>query len=114
MVHAGIFLIRDYSMSNSARNKDTIGRILEHKASIISHLCWITLWLGFHTLLLYAHNDAVSAFGEADKQLVLDPIYGQIIQAASGNASIEQSFLPIGPADLLAHHAIALGLHTTV
>merc|ERR1719343_1513849 len=117
-------------MSNSARNKDTIGRILEHKATIISHLCWITLWLGFHTLLLYAHNDAVSAFGEADKQLILDPIYAQIIQAASGKtiygqsilsptlatgsqSTLENALLPLGASDLLAHHAIALGLHTT-
>jgi photosystem I P700 chlorophyll a apoprotein A2 len=131
MVHAGIFLIRDYSISGSTGKTDTVGRILEHKASIISHLCWITLWLGFHTLLVYAHNDAVSAFGEADKQLILDPIYAQIIQAASGKSiygqsilspalakgsqsTLENALLPLGPSDLLAHHAISLGLHTTV
>jgi photosystem I P700 chlorophyll a apoprotein A2 len=131
MVHAGIYLIRDYSLATTAARKDTIGRILEHKASIISHISWVTLWLGFHTLLVYAHNDAVSAFGEGDKQLILDPIYAQIIQAASGKtiygysifsptysvgaySTLDTALLPIGPADLLAHHAIALGLHTTV
>jgi photosystem I P700 chlorophyll a apoprotein A2 len=131
MVHAGIFLIRDYNLAYGATTTETIGRILEHKATIISHLCWITLWLGFHTLLLYAHNDAVSAFGEADKQLILDPIYAQIIQAASGKtiygqsvlspalahgsqSTLENALLPLGASDLLAHHAISLGLHTTV
>ena len=130
-VHTRIFLIRDYSMLYSNRNKDTIGRVLEHKASITSHLCWVTLWLGFHTLFIYAHNDAVNAFGEADKQLILDPIYAQVVQAASGKtvygqsilgpalakgsqSTLENALLPLGTSDLLAHHAIALGLHTTV
>ena len=130
MVHASIFLVRDHSMA-ALEYKDLIGRILEHKASIASHLSWVTLWLGFHTLLLYIHNDAVDAFGDGDKQLILDPIYAQVVQAASGKtvygysilsptlngalqSSLENSLLPIGPTDLLAHHAIALGLHTTV
>jgi photosystem I P700 chlorophyll a apoprotein A2 len=130
MVHAGIFLLRDYAMPRSGR-RDTIGRLIEHKESIISHLSWVTLWLGFHTLLVYAHNDAVCAFGEADKQIVIDPVYAQVIQAASGKnlygqsilspafssynqSTLESALLPIGPADLLAHHAISLGLHTTV
>ena len=131
MVHVSIYLIRDYSLAATAVRKDIIGRILEHKASIVSHISWVTLWLGFHTLLIYVHNDAVSAFGEGDKQLILDPIYAQVVQAASGKTVYECSILsliysvgvysildtallPIGPADLLAHHAIALGLHTTV
>ena len=37
-----------------------------------TYLCWISLWLGFHTLLLYAHNDIVTAFGDSDKQLVVE------------------------------------------
>ena len=131
MVHVSIYLIRDYSLAATAVRKDIIGRILEHKASIVSHISWVTLWLGFHTLLIYVHNDAVSAFGEGDKQLILDPIYAQVVQAASGKtvygysilspiysvgaySILDTALLPIGPADLLAHHAIALGLHTTV
>ena len=76
LVHTRIFLIRDNNIGHSiSLHRDTIGRVLEHKAAIISHLSWVTLWLGFHTLLVYAHNDAVNAFGEADKQLILDPAY---------------------------------------
>jgi hypothetical protein len=58
-------------------------------------------------------------------------ILAQVIQAASGKAlygysilsmvthsstqySLETTLLPIGPSDFIAHHAIALGLHTTV
>jgi hypothetical protein len=40
--HKAIFLIRDYSN----KGLDVIGRILAHKASILSHLSWICLWLG--------------------------------------------------------------------
>ena len=132
LVHTSIFLIRDNNIGRSiSLHRDTIGRVLEHKAAIISHLSWVTLWLGFHTLLVYAHNDAVNAFGEADKQLILDPVYAQVVQIASGKAlygqlllspaldqgtqsTLESALLPLGAGDLLAHHAISLGLHTTV
>ena len=130
MVHISTSLVRDYRIPRLGR-KDTIRRVLRHKESITSHLSWVTLWLGFHTLLIYAHNDAVYAFGEADKQVVIDPVYAQVIQVASGKnlygqailssvsnscnqSTLENALLPIGPADLLAHHAISLGLHTTV
>ena len=130
MVHGSLFLIRDYHLVGTHFSGDLVYRILSHKACIVSHLSWVSLWLGFHTLLIYAHNDAVSAFGEPEKQLSIEPIYGQLIQEFSGKSiygttlikqigsayyqGIESSFLPIGPSDLLAHHAIALGLHTTV
>lgn len=41
--HKAIFLIRDYTFHNN-KGLDVIGRILAHKASIISHLSWICLW----------------------------------------------------------------------
>ena len=46
--HAGIFLIRDYILS-----EDLISRILENKAVSISHLSWICLWL---SLVLHLVN----------------------------------------------------------
>jgi photosystem I P700 chlorophyll a apoprotein A2 len=45
--HAGIFLIRDWQ-----DQQDVIFRMLAHKGAPISHLSWICLWLGFHTLAL--------------------------------------------------------------
>jgi photosystem I P700 chlorophyll a apoprotein A2 len=102
-VHAGIFLIRDYTLSG----QDPIGRICSHKAAIISHLSWVCLWLGFHTLGVYLHNDTVSAFSEPEKQILIEPLFVWF-----GNAATSE-LMPLGPGDLLAHHAIALGLHLT-
>jgi photosystem I P700 chlorophyll a apoprotein A2 len=125
--HKAIFLIRDYTFhNNKGLTLDVIGRILAHKDCIISHLSWICLWLGFHTLGVYIHNDTFHAFGEQEKQILIEPTNAQIIQQSSGKANygisltypcVHKSFdsfiLPLGPGDLCAHHAIALGLHIT-
>ncbi|KAB1669706.1 hypothetical protein ES319_1Z017500v1, partial [Gossypium barbadense] len=102
---------------------------LDHKEAIISHLSWASLFLGFHTLGLYVHNDVMLAFGTPEKQILIEPIFAQWIQSAHAfnagqsiwlpswlNAVNENSnslFLTIGLGDFLVHHAIALGLHTT-
>ena len=41
-------------------------------------------FLGFHTLGLYVHNDVVVAFGQPEKQILVEPVFAQWIQAASG------------------------------
>ncbi|KAJ9535087.1 hypothetical protein OSB04_un001837, partial [Centaurea solstitialis] len=62
--HGAIFFIRDY---NPEQNEDNVlARMLEHKEAIISHLSWASLFLGFHTLGLYVHNDVMLAFGPGD------------------------------------------------
>jgi len=117
--HAGIFLIRDYTstpnmVSQEVIGKEVIGRILLHKGAILSHLSWVCLWLGFHTLLVYIHNDTVSAFSEPEKQILIEPVFAQIIGQSSAKSLMTLSYLiPLGPGDLLIHHAIALGLHIT-
>ncbi|KAG2571463.1 hypothetical protein PVAP13_7KG111555, partial [Panicum virgatum] len=121
--HGAIFFIRDY---NPEQNEDNVlAMMLDHKEAIISHLSWASLFLGFHTLGLYVHNDVMLAFGTPEKQILIEPIFAQWIQSAHGrsiwlpgwlNAVNENSnslFLTIGPGDFLVHHAIALGLHTT-
>ncbi|GJX83136.1 photosystem I P700 apoprotein A2, partial [Tanacetum coccineum] len=63
--HGAIFFIRDY---NPEQNEDNVlARMLEHKEAIISHLSWASLFLGFHTLGLYVHNDVMLAFGTPEK-----------------------------------------------
>eukprot|EP01018_Ginkgo_biloba_P040780 Gb_06831 [translate_table: standard] len=63
--HGAIFFIRDY---DPEQNKDNVlARMLEHKEAIISHLSWASLFLGFHTLGLYVHNDVMLAFGTPEK-----------------------------------------------
>ena len=80
--HGAIFLIRDY---DPVANKDNVlDRVLQHKEAIISHLSWVSLFLGFHTLGLYVHNDVVVAFGTPEKQILVEPVFAQWVQAASG------------------------------
>eukprot|EP00967_Tisochrysis_lutea_P158990 scaffold327407_cov693-Tisochrysis_lutea.AAC.1 len=58
--HGAIFFVRDY---DPEVNKDNVlARMLQHKEAIISHLSWVSLFLGFHTL-----------------------VFAQFIQAASGS-----------------------------
>jgi photosystem I P700 chlorophyll a apoprotein A2 len=80
--HAGIFWVRDY---DPEQNKDNVlDRVLQHKEAIISHLSWVSLFLGFHTLGLYVHNDVLVAFGTPEKQILIEPVFAQFIQAAHG------------------------------
>ncbi|KAG6737402.1 hypothetical protein POTOM_058920 [Populus tomentosa] len=83
--HGAIFFIRDY---NPEQNEDNVlARMLDHKATIISHLSWANLFLGFHTLGLYVHNDFMLAFGTLEKQILIEPIFAQWIQFAHGKTS---------------------------
>jgi photosystem I P700 chlorophyll a apoprotein A2 len=65
---------------------NVLARMLDHKEAIISHLSWVSLFLGFHTLGLYVHNDVVVAFGQPEKQILVEPVFAQWIQAASGKS----------------------------
>ena len=80
--HGAIFLIRDYDPA--ANENNVLARVLDHKEAIISHLSWVSLFLGFHTLGLYVHNDVVVAFGTPEKQILVEPVFAQWVQAASG------------------------------
>ena len=80
--HGAIFFVRDY---DPAQNKNNVlDRILNHKEAIISHLSWVSLYIGFHTLGIYCHNDVVVAFGTPEKQILVEPVFAQFIQGAHG------------------------------
>merc|ERR1712061_133364 len=81
--HAGILLVRDGGMVQESFSN----RILDAKSPLISHLSWVSLWLGFHTTGLYIHNDTVSAFSEGEKQLLIEPVFSQIIGSSGLGAS---------------------------
>ena len=85
--HGAIFFIRDYDPELNKNN--VLARMLEHKEAIISHLSWVSLFLGFHTLGLYIHNDTVVAFGQPEKQILFEPVFAEYIQAASGKTLYE-------------------------
>ncbi|KAL0903036.1 hypothetical protein M5K25_028274 [Dendrobium thyrsiflorum] len=83
--HGAIFFMRDY---NPEQNEDNVlARMLDHKEAITSHLSWASLFLGFHTLGLYVHNDVMLAFGTPEKQILIEPIFAQWIQSAHGKTS---------------------------
>jgi photosystem I P700 chlorophyll a apoprotein A2 len=82
--HGAIFWVRDYDPQQNRGN--VLHRVLEHKEAIISHLSWVSLFLGFHTLGLYVHNDVQVAFGTPEKQILIEPVFAQFIQAAHGKA----------------------------
>ncbi|MDZ7956609.1 MAG: photosystem I core protein PsaB [Aulosira sp. DedQUE10] len=80
--HGAIFWVRDYDPEQNKGN--VLERVLQHKEAIISHLSWVSLFLGFHTLSLYVHNDVVVAFGTPEKQILIEPVFAQFVQAANG------------------------------
>jgi photosystem I P700 chlorophyll a apoprotein A2 len=49
--------------------------MLDHKEVIISHLSWVNLFLGSHTLRLYVHNDVMLTFENLEKQILIEPIF---------------------------------------
>jgi photosystem I P700 chlorophyll a apoprotein A2 len=80
--HGAIFWVRDYDPDQNKGN--VLDRVLKHKEAIISHLSWASLFLGFHTLGLYVHNDIEVAFGAPEKQILIEPVFAQFIQASHG------------------------------
>ncbi|MFN9839389.1 MAG: photosystem I core protein PsaB, partial [Pseudanabaena sp.] len=82
--HGAIFFVRDYDPE--ANKNNVLARMLEHKEAIISHLSWVSLFLGFHTLGIYVHNDVMHAFGTPEKKILIEPVFAQWIQAAHGKA----------------------------
>jgi len=99
--HGAIFFIRDYDPE--ANKNNVLARMLEHKEAIISHLSWVSLFLGFHTLGLYVHNDVVVAFGTPEKQILVEPVFAQFVQAASGKAIYGMNVLLSNPDSLVSN-----------
>jgi photosystem I P700 chlorophyll a apoprotein A2 len=80
--HGAIFFVRDY---DSAKNRgNVLERVIRHKEVLISHLSWVSLFLGFHTLGIYVHNDVIQSFGISESQILIEPVFRQWIQAAQG------------------------------
>ncbi|KAE9587508.1 putative photosystem I [Lupinus albus] len=65
--HGAIFFIRYYNPEHNVDN--VLARMFDDKDAILSHLSWVILFLGFHTLGLYVLNDVMLAFGTPKKQI---------------------------------------------
>jgi photosystem I P700 chlorophyll a apoprotein A2 len=66
MTHAAIWIITD--------ELTPLG--YKMKGHLVSHLSWICLYVGFHTLGVYIHNDTILAFGQLFMQIVIEPVFG--------------------------------------
>ena len=140
--HAAIFMVRDYDPVSNQNN--VLDRVLRHRDAIISHLNWVSIFLGFHSFGLYIHNDTMSALGRpqdmfSDKAIQLQPIFAQWIQnlhflapqSTAPNAGAATSSvwggnivdiggkvalmpIPLGTSDFLVHHIHAFTIHVTV
>jgi photosystem I P700 chlorophyll a apoprotein A1 len=139
--HAAIFMVRDY---DPVRSYNTLlDRVLQHRETIISHLSWLSTFLGVHSFGLYVHNDTLAALGRAtdmfaDGAIELSPIFANGVQLfhvlAPGTTAPNQlsvssyifgggavlvdgavSVMPIdlGTADFMIHHIHAFTLHVS-
>jgi photosystem I P700 chlorophyll a apoprotein A2 len=80
----------------------------------VSHLSWVSLWLGFHVFGLFVHNDVLAASMDPCHQFLFRPVLAEYIQLSFSWADSPSmgSIGCLGPGDFFAHHSIALGLHT--
>ena len=78
--HGAIFLVRDSGVGGSA-----IGFLVANRSAVVSLLSFVCLFLGFHTLGLYVHNDVMQALGSPEKQLALLPVFAEWLQLAHGS-----------------------------
>ncbi|MGK7905961.1 MAG: photosystem I core protein PsaA [Synechococcus sp.] len=81
--HAAIFMVRDYDPAVNQNN--VLDRTLRIRDAIVSHLNWVSLFLGFHAFGMYVHNDTMQALGRpqdmfSDTAIQLRPIFAQFIQ----------------------------------
>merc|ERR1719265_618564 len=120
-------MVRDYSPIQSYNN--LLDRVLRHRDAIISHLCWVCIFLGMHSFGLYIHNDIMQSLGRpydmfSDDSILFSPF---LVQKAYSNFSVftTSTLLPtssrfvcspinLGTSDLLIHHIHAFTIHVTV
>ncbi|MBH8567114.1 photosystem I core protein PsaA [Nostoc sp. CENA67] len=140
--HAAIFMVRDYDPVVNQNN--LLDRVIRHRDAIISHLNWVSIFLGFHSFGLYIHNDTMRALGRpqdmfSDTAIQLQPVFAQWVQnihalapgSTAPNALEPVSYvfgggilavggkvaaapIALGTADFLIHHIHAFTIHVTV
>jgi hypothetical protein len=84
--HAALFLVADYR----AWSLPGLERVLAHRHSVIVHLNWVSIFLGFHAFGMYIHNDTLLALGRQSDQfgdtgIPFRPVIGLLGQALLGS-----------------------------
>jgi photosystem I P700 chlorophyll a apoprotein A2 len=126
--HLALFLLRDLEFNaKESQSCCVLCRILLQKSAIISGLSWVCLWLGFHILGVYIHNDVLTSFGMANSQILLDPFldrakflvdYGTKLGSGIGCLFVDKPFgsMTVGSSagDYLVFHSVAFSIHVTL
>jgi photosystem I P700 chlorophyll a apoprotein A1 len=118
--HAALFLVGDYRLWSMPG----LERVLAHRHSVVVHLNWVSIFLGFHAFGMYIHNDTLLALGRredqfADTGISFQPVIGflgqSVLQAelAVNEATSYTGTRLTGTADLLVHHIHAFTIHVT-
>jgi photosystem I P700 chlorophyll a apoprotein A1 len=130
--HGGLFMVYDIQTTY----KSIVERLMSQKHSVVVHLNWVSIFLGFHSFGLYIHNDSLNALGRtgdmiSDSAITFQPVFAQWLQHFHVNTfnqvlgapgwthtvyGIDQVGLlpiPLGTADTLIHHIHAFTIHVT-
>ena len=83
-----IILLTSTIITLTNSSSSLLDTLVNHKSSYISGISWISLYLGFHSLSIYIHNDSSVGFGLSAKQIALEPVFSGIIQTVVGKQSI--------------------------
>jgi photosystem I P700 chlorophyll a apoprotein A1 len=87
--HAALFLVADYR----AWSLPGLERVLAHRHSVVVHLNWVSIFLGFHAFGMYIHNDTLLALGRESDQfgdtgIPFRPVIGLPLTGLAGFESI--------------------------
>jgi photosystem I P700 chlorophyll a apoprotein A2 len=106
-VHISIFIIRDATFYRT-QALSILEFILNTKSHCISLLSYVTLFVGFHLLGVFSHNDTVVGFGDTESQIIIEPILLISLKNVVGAYTN-----PLGFGDLMSHHAISFAVHVS-
>ena len=81
--HFALSHIRDY-IGFHTLTQGGPGYPIAYKPASNTTAIGICLWVGFHPLALYSHNDTILAFGEEEKQVLIEPNCAEIIPQPFG------------------------------
>jgi photosystem I P700 chlorophyll a apoprotein A2 len=123
--HFMIFMVRDNFLDYITRSRlqklnfykfnlqKIIKRGLYHKISILAHNSWTCLWLGFHILLFYIHNDIIFSFGNFEIVIIIEPIFVKFLYFSFFKFFSITISKNLTSSDFLFSHAISFAIHTT-
>ncbi|TXG60899.1 hypothetical protein EZV62_012262 [Acer yangbiense] len=91
--YAAIFMVRDYDPTT--RYNNLLNRVLRHCNTIISHLNWVGIFLGFHNFVLYIPLQEKCSSATPSKRHQFSTLHRQMILATPKQVSPSRRPSPI-------------------